>query len=238
MVLQHIDDEPAALIGDFFDREGIPWEIMRFYAGDEKPQDTNRWNGLVIMGGPMGVYEEHKHPWLLQEKTFIRDFVNTATHRRPILGVCLGAQLLANALDDSEVYPGPQKELGWGEVEWTSEAQRHPYFKHFPEKQTVFHWHGDTFHLPQGAIRLAGNAIYRNQAFAYGPRIVGLQFHIEVTAELIRKWIELPFSAPDIAATGGMMRLEQQLEEAEQYVPQAQESLNELLRNLFKPGVR
>ena len=138
--------------------------------------------GLVVMGGPMSVHEDLS--WLADERALLRAAVEAG---RPVLGVCLGAQQLAAALG-AAVIEGPAPECGVGEVHLTADADRDPVFGPAPTPLPCVHWHGDTFALPDGAVRLAGNAAYENQAFRFGDRAYGLQFHVEVTASLVAHW--------------------------------------------------
>ncbi|RMF89548.1 MAG: type 1 glutamine amidotransferase, partial [Methanobacteriota archaeon] len=133
--------------------------------------------------GPMNVYEEERYPFLRDEDRLIKQALETGA---PVLGICLGAQLIAKAAG-ARVWQGPEKEIGWGEVRLTEEGRRDPLFKGFPLEFPVFHWHGDSFDLPSGAVPLAENDLYL-QAFRLGGAI-GLQFHLEVTAGMIRSWL-------------------------------------------------
>lgn len=134
---------------------------------------------LVVIGGPMSVHAEEAYPWLAAEKRFIREVVERG---KPVLGICLGAQLIANALG-AKVYRNPVKEIGWFPIRGV--PQEMPVFS-FPPMATAFHWHGETFDLPPGAIRLAGSEACENQAFQLGNAVIGLQFHLETTPESAR----------------------------------------------------
>ncbi|KJJ84315.1 glutamine amidotransferase class-I [Candidatus Omnitrophus magneticus] len=141
---------------------------------------------LVIMGGPMGVYDEKEYPWLKEEKQFIKRAVNAG---KKILGVCLGAQLIADALG-ARVYKNQYKELGWLTVSLAKKGVETGFFKDFPEKFMPFHWHNDTFDLPKGASRLAETKACKNQAFSYKEKILALQFHFEAGEKEINNWIK------------------------------------------------
>jgi len=134
---------------------------------------------LVVMGGPMNIYEYDAHPWFKAEKAALARAVAAG---RPILGVCLGAQLLADVLG-GPVTKGQNKEIGWFDVGMTVEGLAAKAFQGFPETFTAFHWHGDTFAVPPGAVRAAASEACANQAFVYRERVVGLQFHLETSAE-------------------------------------------------------
>ncbi len=137
---------------------------------------------LVVMGGPMNVDEEKIYPWLAAEKKFIE---KTLKAGKKVLGVCLGAQLIARVLG-APVYKNKHKEIGWLPVTFTPEAKTSPMFSGLPEKMTVFHWHGDTFDLPSGAVRVASSEACLNQAFSVEDQAVALQFHLESTPESVR----------------------------------------------------
>ena len=152
----------------------------RLHAG-EKPPSPADFDWLVIMGGPMGIRDHVAHPWLVEEKTFIRETIDAG---KTVVGICLGAQLIADVLG-ANVYPGPQKEIGWFPLRRTPETP-----EWMPEGLTAFHWHGDTFDLPENSIRLASSDACRNQGFVYRDRVVGLQFHLESTHESVEALIQ------------------------------------------------
>ncbi len=139
---------------------------------------------LIVMGGPMCVYEEKKYGWLKIEKQFIKDCIKAG---KKVLGICLGSQLVAEALG-AKIYPHTEKEIGWWPVKKT-EAEN-ILLKNFPEELIVFHWHGDTFDLPPGASYLFFSAACKQQGFIYNNRVAGLQFHMEATEGLIDNMIE------------------------------------------------
>ena len=177
--LQHVPFEGPANIEPWARAQG--WEITatRLYAG-ESPPDPAAIDWLVVMGGPMNIYEEDSYPWLRAEKKFIGDAVSK---NKIVLGVCLGAQLLADVLG-GKVYRNAYKEIGWFPVELTPGAAASPVFSTLPHQFTAFHWHGDTFSIPPGAVLTAYSAGCRAQAFEYGGgRVIGLQFHLESSPE-------------------------------------------------------
>jgi GMP synthase (glutamine-hydrolysing) len=150
--------------------------VTRFYRGERLPPVQNL-DLLLVLGGPMNIYEELRYPWLADEKRFIERVI--AAGRR-VLGICLGAQLVADVLG-AKVYPNVDQEIGWFPVETTEAASTSGLFTAFPRQLDVFHWHGDTFDIPSGAVHLARSAGCANQAFVYDERVVGLQFHLETT---------------------------------------------------------
>jgi GMP synthase (glutamine-hydrolysing) len=139
---------------------------------------------LIALGGPIGVYETDRFPFLLKEIALLE---RRLAKDRPTLGICLGAQLMAKALG-SRVFPGRTKEIGWGRVELTDDGQASSLRPLADEGAVVLHWHGDTFDLPDGAVRLASNASYENQAFAYRGRSLALQFHVEADPQRLEEW--------------------------------------------------
>lgn len=142
---------------------------------------------LVIMGGPMSVNDEEEFPWLVAEKAFVRDAIESGT---PVLGICLGAQMIASAMG-AEVFPNTHKEIGWFPVHSAPapHTAENMVFS-FPSETTVFHWHGETFQLPAGAVLLASSPVCKNQAFQLGKRVIGLQFHLETTPDSARAIVQ------------------------------------------------
>ena len=139
------------------------------------------------MGGPMNIYEEDRFPWLTREKIFIKDAIDSG---KIVLGVCLGAQLIASVLG-AKIHKNQYPEIGWFNVWLTDAARKSRVFRRLPERFTVFHWHGDTFDLPPGATWIAESDACRNQAFEYGGgRVIGLQFHLDTTLESIQRLVE------------------------------------------------
>jgi GMP synthase (glutamine-hydrolysing) len=184
VVLQHVAHEGPGALAAAIRETGADAQVVRVDSGDEVPLPgtVGVIAGLVVMGGPMGVYDDL--PWLEAERTLIRAAFEGG---RPVLGVCLGAQQLAAALG-AEVVTGPEPECGVGEVHLTPAALSDPVFGAAPTPLPCVHWHRDTFSLPEGAVRLAGNEAYENQAFRVGARAYGLQFHVEVTGSLVAHW--------------------------------------------------
>jgi len=172
-VLQHVSFEGLGSIESWLAARGATVGYTRFFASAHLPEPVDL-DLVVALGGPMSVNDEAELPWLKEEKRFVAEAANSG---KAVLGICLGAQLIASALG-ARVYPGPHKEIGWFDIESTSD--RSDLFR-FPEKATVFHWHGETFDLPPGATRLARSAGCENQAFQVGSRAIGLQFHLETT---------------------------------------------------------
>ncbi|MFA7060903.1 MAG: type 1 glutamine amidotransferase [Pedobacter sp.] len=174
-VLQHVPFEGIGSMALWLDEHSADVSYTRFYMGHALPQAKD-FDLIIVMGGPMSVNDEASLPWLKPEKLFIREAIEQGLS---VLGVCLGAQLIASALG-ARVYSNPQKEIGWFQIESTPNMMNSFCF---PEKCTVFHWHGETFDLPSGAVRLAKSFACENQAFQIGQHVIGLQFHLEITPE-------------------------------------------------------
>jgi GMP synthase (glutamine-hydrolysing) len=197
LVLQHIACEPPAAFEDELRSRGVELVRVELDEGDALPE-PGEFAGIVVMGGPMGAYEDDRHAWLAGEKRFLREAVERDL---PVWGVCLGAQLLAASLG-ARVYQGERAEVGLLPVELTQAAAGDPVFGDAPPSFPTLQWHGDTFDLPEGAVLLARSPAYRSQAFRIG-RSYGLQFHVEVTPELAAQWGEVPAYAESLEAILG-----------------------------------
>ncbi|WP_246275755.1 type 1 glutamine amidotransferase [Brasilonema bromeliae] len=183
--LQHVSFEGLASIEQWAIQQGKIISATKFYNGDTLPSvDDLDW--VIVMGSPMNIYEDDKYPWLTSEKKFVAEAIKK---NKVVIGICLGSQLIADVLG-SKVYKGQEKEIGWYPIKLTTEAQNYPVFASLTEPFTVFHWHGDTFDLPPGAVRLAYSEVCSNQAFLYGEKVLGLQFHLESTKDSVRQIIE------------------------------------------------
>ena len=196
-MLQHLDREGPGTIADLCQQRGLGVSIVRLDRGASVPAALETGDVLVVMGGSMGVADmaDTRYPFLAREVELLR---RVLAKKQPVLGVCLGAQLLAHAAG-SRVYPNqrpdalgvlrPWREVGFGDVTLVG-SDHEPSLVGLPEKIPVLHWHGDTFDLPTGAVRLAQNDVCANQAFRIGRHAFGLQFHVETDAALVCAWAE------------------------------------------------
>ena len=196
LVLQHIGCEPPAAYGDELLERGFSMHQVRLDEGERLP-DWRAYDGIVAMGGPMGAYDEAIHPWLAAEKQMIAEAVADDT---PFWGVCLGAQLLAASLG-AAVAPGTLPEIGVLPVELTDDAAGDPVFCAARPTFAAFHWHGDTYELPRGAVQLARSELYEQQAFVFR-NAYALQFHLEVTPQLVAEWAGVPSYADGLHQAG------------------------------------
>jgi len=194
LIIKNYPTEGPGTIEDFLRKEDFSFKVVELSSG-EVPPSLEDFNSLVILGGPMGVYEIGQYPHLRIESRIIREAIN---RDMKVLGICLGAQMIAYCLG-SDVYKGPKEEIGWQHIELTGDGIKdlfmrklaiHPSVGDFWRKFKVFHWHGDTFEIPIGAMLLASSELYKNQAFRYKNNVYGFQFHIEVTKKMTKEWFE------------------------------------------------
>lgn len=180
--LQHVPFEGLGSIEAWLKNANYKVTSTKFYESSTLPKIEDI-DLLIVMGGPMSVNDEEGHPWLKHEKQFIKEAIIAG---KATLGICLGAQLIADTMGGN-IFKNPNKEIGWYSIQSTPENKT--TFK-FPREIDVFHWHGETFTLPQNAIRIAENEVCSNQAFQISNHVIGLQFHLEVTNSSVKKMIE------------------------------------------------
>jgi GMP synthase-like glutamine amidotransferase len=200
LFIQHMEREGPGLLGDLAREAGLTTETLLVTGPTQWPAVGDH-GALVVLGGPQSVYEEDKFPYLVEEDRFVKRWL---AEGKPYLGICLGAQILAKALG-AKVYPNRDKEIGWAPIHLSPQAvYQKKLFRSEAREFMAFHWHGDTFDLPHGALHLASSHLTRNQAFRHGANAWGLQFHLEVQAEQIREWARgedaesLAFRASDV----------------------------------------
>jgi GMP synthase-like glutamine amidotransferase len=198
LVIRNVEAEDAGLLGEILTEEGIEARTADAFAGAIVPTTAADLGGLVVLGGPMGVYEAERYPALEAERRLLRAATDAGL---PVLGICLGAQLLAAAFG-ARVYPGPRKEIGWAPVELTAAGRADPVLGALTDAPAVFHLHGDTFDLPAGAVHLARSPLYAQQAFRVGARAYGLQFHLEFTVATIERVLEDAGCRRDLGGLG------------------------------------
>ncbi len=198
IVVRHVPFEHLGLIAPTLESRGIPFEYADLFREPADAPRVEDADGLIFMGGPMSANDDL--PYIRRELSIIR---NAASAGKPVLGICLGAQLIAKALG-ARVYRNPTKEIGWYPVFWTGAAARDSMFAGLSGSDTVFHWHGETFDLPAGAAWLARSEACRHQAFRWGSNIYGVQFHLEVTPEMIADWVAQDLNSGDVRELGSL----------------------------------
>jgi len=185
LIIKHVDIEGPGLIEYFLNQKRIPYQILSLDSDARLPK-LEGFTHVVILGGPMNVYEEDHYPFLREEDLFIKEAIQRGKF---VLGICLGAQLIAKALG-AKVFKASLKEIGWYDIYLTMIGSKDPLFSNLPKTFPVFQWHGDTFEIPKGGKLIATSTSVPHQAFRYGDNAYGLQFHLEVTEKMIKEWME------------------------------------------------
>jgi GMP synthase-like glutamine amidotransferase len=211
--VQHVPFETPGEIAAWAKERGDEASGTRLFAGEAVP-DVGSYDWLVVMGGPMNIYDEESFPWLAGEKRAIEAAIEAD---KVVVGVCLGAQLIADVLG-SKVYRNAHDEIGWFPVTLTAAGAEHPFTREMPSSFTAFHWHGETFDLPHGSVHLAESDACSNQMFVYGDHVVGIQFHLEMTrqgiADLAEHCRDELVEGPFIQTVGEMLSAESRLHAA------------------------
>lgn len=179
-ILKHIQFEEPGFFLNVFREYGFDIDFCNLYEGDDP--DKGKPDVILVMGGPMNIHDEESNPWLKIEKEYILSCIN---EKKVVIGVCLGAQLIASVLG-AEVYKNKTSEIGWFPVKKEADGK----LAFLPDFATVLHWHGDTFQLPAGASRIYSSDATENQAFMYEKHVIGLQFHLEMTPEIVKSLAE------------------------------------------------
>jgi len=189
LILKNTLSEGPGTISDFLDERGLAYKVIELQYNNYSHLTDELYDCLIIMGGPMSVNDSEKIQYINFEIELVKKYIN---HKKKVLGICLGAQIIAKALG-SEIYKGTQQEVGWYDIDFTDEGINDENFSQLligEKSGKVFQWHGETFDIPDNAVRLAGSILYENQAFKYGDAVYALQFHIEVSKNMIFKWLE------------------------------------------------
>ena len=199
LVFQHVAHEILGNLDPLLRGSGFRIRYVNFGRQPDYQPDISKYHGLIVLGGPMNCDQSDRYPHLETEVAVIQEAI---THGKPVLGICLGAQLIARALD-ARVSKNPVKEIGWYDLIPTEAAADDPLFSHFSGHQQIFQWHGDTFEIPDGAVHLASSPDCANQAFRYSDHVYGLQFHLEVDEPMINRWLHTPVNEREIEDLGG-----------------------------------
>ena len=230
--LQHVPFENPGTILTWAKENGHAVTSTQMYKEEILPmQEEFDW--LVVMGGPMNIYDEDAYPWLEEEKYFIEAAISA---EKVVIGICFGGQLIADVIG-GKVTRNPQKEIGWFPIRWSKQAQLSPLFSFFPKDSVVFEWHGDTFtELPSRTVYLAENDACKNQAFMYENKVFGFQFHLENTIPIIKDLVE--FCAKDMTV-GKYVQTPEELLEHPEFIDQNNNWMNMFLtqlENLYRKG--
>ena len=221
--LQHVSFEGLGYIETWAKSKSYSVTYTRFYENDPLPDEKN-FDCLIVMGGPMGVYDEKKYPWLTAEKRFIHECIWLG---KKVLGICLGAQLIAEACG-ARVYPNAKKEIGWFPVSISPSLESFGLSEH---SMTVFHWHGDTFDLPIGAINHVSSAACKQQLFTLDQNVMGIQFHFEATEKTIAGM--LAHGGDEVATAEVFIQTKEEIAGTKQYIQSANTALGFLLDNFI-----
>ena len=214
IVCQHVAYEILGSLNPLLKQAGFRIRYVNFGRHPDARPDLDGYHGLVILGGPMNVDERAEHPHLDTEVAMVTEAIERGI---PVLGICLGAQIIAKALG-ARVRPNPEKEIGWYPVSLTPQGRSDPLLGSFSPTEMIFQWHGDTFEIPPGALHLASTPDCPNQAFRYGDNVYAFQFHLEVDQPMIERWLKVPVHLEELAALNGLIDPERIRSETPSYV--------------------
>jgi GMP synthase (glutamine-hydrolysing) len=214
LVFQHVAHKILGTLNPTLKEHGLRIRYLNFERTPDISLTIEKYDGLVILGGSMGVYEAETYKHIKVEMRLIEEALKKDI---PILGICLGAQMLAHVLG-ADVRKAHQKEIGWYDITLTKEGLSDPIFSHFQKTEKIFQLHGDTFDIPQSAIHLASSDIIPSQAFRYGNKVYGMQFHLEVDRAMIHRWMDNKNNLQEIAQSNGQFSIENIRFETEQYI--------------------
>ncbi len=230
LVFQHVAFEILGTLNPLLKDAGFRLRYVNFGRHPHAEPDIEAYHGLVVLGGPMNVDQVAEHPHLASELRLIE---RAMKRNMPILGVCLGAQLVAKTLG-ARVGPSPEKEIGWYDVVPTAEAAGDPLLGHFAPRERIFQWHGDAFDIPAGAVHLASSPGCENQAFRYGSNVYGFQFHMEVDEPLIHRWLRVPHHERELHELKGATGPHEIRNETPQHMPRLTELADRTFREFVK----
>jgi len=222
----HVPFEGPGLITRWVEENNHEINYTRFYENNPLP-DPTAIDLLIIMGGPMNVFDFHIHPWMQEEIEWLELYIKEG---KAVFGVCLGAQIIASALG-SDVYPGKHKEIGWHNIRFLPALGDYKICKSLPATRRIFHWHGDTFDIPKSAVRIAESQAFPNQGFIYKKRVIALQFHLEVARENVALLVE---NCMDELVDGPFIQTKEELLEESAHKQDNQDLLFRILDYLSK----
>lgn len=212
MVVQHVGHEPLGTLNPMLKAAGFRIRYVNFGREPDKAPSLEGYRGLIVLGGPMGVYEADKYPHLKHEMTMIEDALK---RNLPVLGICLGSQLLAHVLG-GKVTKGKTMEIGWLDILRTFEKDS--LFGGYEKTEKVFQLHQDTFSIPKDCVQLAKSELYEGQAFRYGEKAYGMQFHLEVDKAMVLRWLKIADNIQMLADSKGMYSAEEIIAGTEKHI--------------------
>jgi GMP synthase (glutamine-hydrolysing) len=230
LVLQHVAWENLSTLEPLLRDGCFRTRYVNFGREPDIIPTLEKYNGLFVLGGPMGVYEKETYTHL---KTEIRLVEQALKAEIPVLGICLGAQILAHVLG-SHVRKHTDREMGWTQVQLTQEGKEDPVLGHFQPTEYVFQSHGDTFDIPKTAVHLARSKICEGQAFRYGDKAYGLQFHLEVNQAYVNRWLSLPANIKFLECSDGIFTNDRVEQETKKFLPRSVELSNKVFTEFLK----
>jgi GMP synthase (glutamine-hydrolysing) len=230
LILQHVAHELLGTLNPLLKKSGFRIRYVNFARHPDAQPSLDGYDGVVLLGGPMSVNDMHQLPHLVTEMKLIEQAM---ARDLPVLGICLGAQLIAKTLGAS-VYPNQEKEIGWYDVSPTNHAESDPLLSAFQETEKIFQWHGETFEIPNSGLHLAFSSLCANQAFRYGTNVYGLQFHLEVDEPMIHRWLRVAENKREIVSLDGKIDPEWIQQETPQHIGR----LNHLSERVFGEFIR
>jgi len=226
-VFQNEECEHLGVFSKILNENNISYQYIKLYEEEEIP-NLNDYSAIIILGGPMNVYEERKYPFLKKENSSIKEALKI---NKPMLGICLGAQIIARAAG-AKVYPAKRKEIGWFTIDLTIEGKKNEVFKSLERQLTVFQWHGDTFDMPTGSNKLVTSNLIPNQAFSIGKTTYALQFHLEVTKQMISEWVNR--YADELASLKEEVDTDKMMKYSEHYIQPLNKHASLLFSNFLR----
>jgi GMP synthase (glutamine-hydrolysing) len=230
LVLQHVAHELLGTLNPLLKKSGFRIRYVNFARHPDAQPSLDGYDGVVILGGPMSANDTRELPHLMTEMHLIEEALK---RNMPVLGICLGAQLIAKTLG-AAVYPNRQKEIGWYDVSPTDHAQSDPLLQTLARSEKIFQWHGETFDIPTSTRHLAFSMLCDNQAFRYGANVYGFQFHLEVDEPMIHRWLRVSENRKEIASLGGALSPQQIENETRAHIGR----LTELSERVFSEFVK
>ena len=228
LTIINIADDPTGSIGEILEDHNIAYDVIN--ASSQPIPDPTTYSAMIVFGGPQNANEDEKYPYFLQEKAALRTAV---TQDIPVLGICLGAQLLATVLG-GVVKKHSVTEIGFSQVQCTDEGKYDPLYEGLGGQQLVYQWHEDTFAIPPGAVRLATSEKTENQAFRYGRNAYGIQYHVELTPAMLDTWLHEPELKQEIVNTLGISEYERIMSERPQYFTLYREHTRVMFENFLR----